>query len=113
MCHARRKRPGTAAHDQSNDLFSHCFRFELNRQRRTPDRPLCRRKTMAPNPKDFSNGFGTIWSGTPGSNRRPSPWQGADEDVHRDATGVKSLESETLAEPASSAVLQADAAGIN
>jgi hypothetical protein len=77
MCHARRKRPGSAAHDQSNDLFSHCFRFELNRQRRTPDRRLCRRKTMAPNPKDFSNGFGTIWSGTPGSNRRPSPWQPA------------------------------------
>ena len=33
--------------------------------------------------------------------------------MHRDATGVKPLESETLAEPASPAVLQADAAGIN
>jgi excisionase family DNA binding protein len=33
--------------------------------------------------------------------------------VHGDATGVNPLESETLAEPASTAVLQADAAGIN
>ncbi len=33
--------------------------------------------------------------------------------MHRDATGVNPLESETLAEPASAAVLQADAAGIN
>src|SRR5712691_4683670 len=50
------------------------------------------------------------WSGTPGWNRRPSPWQGADEDVHRDATGVKPLESEPLEEPANAAVVQADAA---
>jgi hypothetical protein len=33
--------------------------------------------------------------------------------VHGDATGVKPLESDVLAEPASTSVLQADAAGIN
>jgi hypothetical protein len=33
--------------------------------------------------------------------------------VHGDATGVNPLESETLTEPASTPVLQADAAGIN
>src|SRR5260370_15813763 len=56
---------------------------------------------------------GAIWGGTPGSNRRPSLWQGADEDVHRDATGVKPLESEALAAPATTPVVQADADGIN
>ncbi len=44
---------------------------------------------------------------------RPSPWQGADEDMHGDATGVNPLESERLAGPASTAVVQTDAAGIN
>src|SRR5882724_10531668 len=49
------------------------------------------------------------WSGTPGSNRRPSPWQGPDEGVYGDATGVKPLESEPVSQPPSSPVLSADA----
>jgi len=66
-----------------------------------------------PGSERFSETGALDWSGTPGSNRRPSPWQGADEDVHGDATRVKPLESKALAEPASTGVLQADAAGIN
>src|SRR5438876_1521398 len=50
---------------------------------------------------------GPYWSGTPGSNRRPSPWQGADEDVHGDATRVNPGES--LAPPCPSG--EADVSG--
>jgi len=49
-------------------------------------------------PDPLTTRIRAIWSGTPDSNRRPSPWQGADEDVHGDATGVEPLESETVAE---------------
>jgi len=53
---------------------------------------------------------GPYWSGTPGSNRRPSPWQGPDEDVHGVAT--RGNPAESLTPPCSSgeAVVSADAA---
>ena len=52
---------------------------------------------------------GVGWSGTPGSNRRPSPWQDPDEDLHRDASRVNPVES--LAPPGSvgEPVMSADA----
>src|SRR5882724_9156582 len=51
------------------------------------------------------------WSGTPGSNRRPSPWQGPDEDVHGDATRVNPAESLAPPCPSGEAVVSAEAAG--
>ena len=47
------------------------------------------------------------------SNRRPSPWQGADEDVQGDATRVNPAESLALPLSAGEAVLSADATRIN
>jgi len=56
-------------------------------------------------------GIRAIWSGTPGSNRRPSPWQGPDEDVHRDAARVNLRKLLAPPCPSGEAVVSADAAG--
>src|SRR5207244_5171944 len=46
------------------------------RARSNPWPSPCRTKAMKkPGPDNISES-GPIWSGTPGSNRRPSPWQG-------------------------------------
>jgi hypothetical protein len=46
----------------------------------------------------------------PGSNQRPSPWQGPDEDVHGDANNVKQAESLPVLPTVREPVLLADAA---
>src|SRR2546429_9910502 len=56
-------------------------------------------------------GIRAIWSGTPGSNRRPSPWQGPDEDVHGDAARVNPAEFLAPPCPSGEAVGSTDAAG--
>src|SRR5882724_13443824 len=56
-------------------------------------------------------GIRAIWSGTPGSNRRPSPWQGPDEDVHGDAARINPAEFLAPPCPSGEAVVSAEAAG--
>ena len=77
---------------------------------RTADRRLRRRKTKALNLESFLNRFGALWSGTPDSNWRPSPWQGPPENLQPHATSVKPAESLADQQPAAPPLLSADAA---
>ncbi len=53
---------------------------------------------------------GLSWSGTPGSNRRPSPWQDPDEDLQGDAATCNPAESLAPPCPSGPSDLSADAA---